>query len=146
MSKNIEMALENLGPLDPELQWIASESVAILARSVNGELATVRRMVKSFCPAIAKAVSERLGAKYKSEVLTEAEATTIGVDALTRLDPHQSLDIYGRIDLAARVVAAAAKLRFISPAPVETSPEHAALMGYWPFGQDGGFCNPNKLA
>ena len=143
MASNVEQALENLGQLDPELQWMASERASAFSkRALADNLAvSVFRMAKSYCPVIADAVAERLGAISTSEKLGASEAANLGANALNRLDPDFKLGFHGRVDLAARVVAAAAKLRFLSPVFAEDPSAH-----YWPFGQDGGFCNPGKLA
>lgn len=143
MTSDVEQALNSLGHLDPELQWLASESASTFSKhAVAGNQAvSVYRMAKSYCPVIAEAVAERLGAKTSSEKLGVAEAANLGANALNRLDPDFKLGFHGRVDLAARVVAAAAKLRFLSPVFAED-----ASAQYWPFGQDGGFCNPGKLA
>lgn len=143
MTSNVEQALESVGHLDPELQWIASESASAFSKRAlaTNQAVSVYRMAKSYCPAIAEAVAERLGATSLSEKLGASEAANLGANALSRLDPDFKLGFHGRVDLAARVVAAAAKLRFLSPVFAEN-----ASAQYWPFGQDGGFCNPNKLA
>jgi hypothetical protein len=143
MTANAELALEHLGPLDPELQWIASESaVSFSQRALKQNLAvSPLRMAKAYCPAVADAVAERLGVTSSSYKLGAKEAASLGADALARLDPDYKLGFHARVELAARVVVAAAKLRFLVPVfPPDPSAQ------YWPFGQDGGFCNPRKLA
>jgi hypothetical protein len=55
------------------------------------------------------------------------------------LDSKQELGFNERVELAARFVVAAAKLRAISPVSREGLRDD-----YWPFGLEGGFCNPRK--
>lgn len=142
MNERLKAALEGLAGLDPELQWAATELAETYARRQReaGRRFSTGAFTVAFCPAVAELVADRLGASIASERLTPAEASLIGSNALVRLDPDQLLGFQARVELAARFVVAAAKLRAVSPV------SHEGLNSdYWPFGMDGGFCNPNKL-
>jgi len=142
MNEKLKAALEGLAPLDPELQWAATELAETYARSEReaGRKFSTGAFTVAFCPAVAELVAGRLDANPSSERLTPAEASLIGSNALVRLDPDQTLGFQARVELAARFVVAAAKLRAVSPV------SHEGLRtDYWPFGMDGGFCNPTRL-
>lgn len=136
-------ALEGLAHLDPEAQWVASETAAAYSqkRREQGKSSTIIGMARAYGFAIANLVAERLSVSAHDRMLSESEAANIGADALVRLAPEQKLDALSRVDLAARFVMAAAKVRAISPKPMVA----AGVTEYWPFGQEGGFCNPYKL-
>jgi len=138
------VALNSIAELDPELQWVATEMAALHCSSQRaaGQPITVRSLAHSYCPHVAALVAERMGATDDTAQLSAAEACRFGTDALVALDPKHELGYSARIDLAARFVAAAAKQRAESPL-LPTAP---AMDEYWPFGQEGGFCNPNKLS
>lgn len=139
----LQGAVEGLAHLDPEAQWVATETAAEYSRQrrEQGKSSTIIGMARAYGSAIANLVAERLGVSAPERMLSESEAANIGADALVRLDPEQKMDALSRVDLAARFVMAAAKVRAISPKPVQS----AGVAEYWPFGQEGGFCNPNKL-
>jgi hypothetical protein len=142
MKVNARMALEGLGKLDPELQWVAIETATRFSREQKalGKKASLLAVAASYCPVVAEMVAERMDATLSSEQLSAEEATRIGSDALINLDPERKLEFDARVELAARFVMAAAKLRALSP---ELSNHYPP--GYWPFGMEGGFCNPMKL-
>lgn len=142
MNENLKLATEGLGHLDPELQWAALELAWTFAHKQReaGRKFSTGEFTVAFCPAVADMVVERLAVTTTSERLSASEASLVGSNALVRLDPEQTLGFEARVDLAARFVVAAAKLRAIVPV------SHEGLrVDYWPFGMDGGFCNPNKL-
>jgi hypothetical protein len=142
MTVNLKAAMEGLGHLDPELQFIAIElaTLHVEKRRAAGQPVRVGEQAVSYCPAVADLVAERLGTARSSQRLTPAEASLIGTNALTTLDPKQELSFNERVELAPRFVVAAAKLRAISPV------SHEGLRDdYWPFGMEGGFCNPHKV-
>ena len=142
MTGNFNYAMEGLGKLDPELQWAAHELASSYDRSEreNGRVPTVLGLTAAYCPTVADMVAERLGCTHSFERLSAKKAANIGSDALIKLDAEQKLGFEARIDLAARFVVAAAKMRAVSP-DLSTSSETF----YWPFGSEGGFCNPRKL-
>lgn len=142
MSKNLKVAMEGLAQLDHELQWAALELAWAFAHEQRkaGRNFSTGDFAVAFCPGVADMVAERLAVQLDSERLNAAEASLVGSNALVRLDPDQALGFEARVDLAGRFVVAAAKLRAIVPVSRE-----GLRSDYWPFGADGGFCNPNKL-
>ncbi|MBU9200118.1 hypothetical protein KTD31_01705 [Burkholderia multivorans] len=144
MCKGINKLAEmNLARLDPEIQWVATEMAEVFAQTRRhaGQKFSTMEFTRAFCPAVADLVAERYGVTNASNRLTAKEAGDIGSDALVEFDPDQALGFIKRVDLAARVVMSAAQLRAIRA--VQPSEVYG---GYWPFGVEGGFCNPHKLS
>ncbi|KWU23405.1 hypothetical protein [Burkholderia cenocepacia] len=142
MQIDIKEATAGLAPLDAELQWVATElaSMHVEKRRAANRQVQVGELPTAYCPTIADLVADRLGATLSSNRLSAAEASLIGANSLASLDPEQKLGFTARVELAARFVVAASKIRAISPV------SHEGLRAdYWPFGMAGGFCNPNKL-
>ncbi|HDR9105463.1 TPA: hypothetical protein QDB04_002304 [Burkholderia vietnamiensis] len=144
MTKGVNKLAEmNVGRLDPEIQWVATEMAEVFAqkRRDAGQKFSTMEFTRAFCPAVADLVAERHGVTNATKRLTAKEAGDIGSDALVEFDPDQNLGFIKRVDLAARFVVSAAQLRAIRAVqPAEI------YGGYWPFGVEGGFCNPNKLS
>jgi hypothetical protein len=131
-----------IAQVDPELQWIATELVDIHARDMKarGSSVTVRSFARAFCPTVASAVAERLAIEAENAQLSASEAIDIGIRELFRFDPDMKLGYVEQITASSIAIAAAAQERALHPIVARS-----AIDDYWPFGQEGGFCNPVKL-
>ncbi|WP_425952955.1 hypothetical protein [Ralstonia pseudosolanacearum] len=99
-------------------------------------------MAKTVAADVVAAIGERLPSSCGEERrLSVEEAGRIGSDALIMVDPEQKLGLTARAELVGRYVLTAATVRAVSPVYRSSAPQYE----YWPFGQDGGFCNPIKL-
>lgn len=138
----LEAAPAGAEHVDAEMQWAATEMAQAHFRAMqeSGKTVTVASFARAYCPTVANLVAERLGAESEGARLSAAEATRAGLDELVKVDPAQKLDYLARIGLSSRAVAAAACERARNP-----KVQVPAFVEYWPFGQEGGFCNPYKL-
>jgi hypothetical protein len=131
--------------MDAELGWIVSETVSSMFN--NSE--TVKRFV--ICQGVGRAVGqtliERLGAeKVKAAGLTVEEFEKMADKSLHTMPDavkdKGAQNIAGYAAEACLVYAQSRLMGMDSPYnPVPRRPHD----DYWPFGQEGGFCNPMKL-
>lgn len=132
------------GHMDHELTWIISETVSSLFRNTE----TVQRRV--ICARVGNAVGQtllgRLGDRAKTAKFTVEEFEKLAVDSISSMGEEILSKGSDRIAFfageACLVYAQARLMGLKSPYnPVPKNPYD----DFWPFGQEGGFCNPMKL-
>lgn len=130
--------------LDKEMSWLVKESAARLFRE-NDDLKRGR-----FCEEIGRVVGEimieRLGTPGEHLVpFTVEEFGKVGLDSIMGMsEGTKSADSDAVSYHVAQACVAHAFLRSMG-VKSQYAPRHVPGSDYWPFGQEGGFCNPRKL-
>ncbi len=135
--------------MDAELSWIVDETVSNTFKTMKDENGKVKRFV--ICQAVGKAVAETLIERLEPEKvqaagLTVEEFARLADDTIKRM-PADVLErgSEGIASFAAEACLVYAQARLMGlESPYNPKPR-MPYDDYWPFGNEGGFCNPRKL-
>nr|WP_250807576.1 hypothetical protein [Neorhizobium tomejilense] len=127
--------------MDHEMAWIVEETTSILFRKNED----VKRGF--LCGEVGKAVGQLLINRLGDDAsdLTVDEFERVAVDSITAMTEEV---FAGKSDAVSKFAARACVVYAFSRMMGMKSPYKPAYRhddGYWPFGQEGGFCNPMKL-
>lgn len=129
--------------LDHELHWIVDETVSNLFAAERPKPLTRGELCKTVGKAVGETLIDRLGGETG---LAIEEFEKLGLDSIMAMD-KETLEsgslVVSRYVAEACVVYAQGRLMGMK-SPYKTPPRNPNA-DYWPFGQEGGFCNPMKL-
>jgi hypothetical protein len=137
-------ATEINAQMDAELAWIVSETVSLQFR--DAEKVQRRIICKAVGNVVGSVLIERLGDKAAKAEFTVEEFEKMAVDSISAMSDailSKGSDHIGFYAAEACLVYAQARLMGLSSKynPIPRRPYD----DYWPFGLEGGFCNPMKL-
>ena len=121
---------------DAEMQWILQEVLSNLFK--NKQAVKRGHLAESIGRAIFGVITERV----PKIGLTRYELEQTALDFLTNMPEKQNHTAQDTIFYLANNLLAYCSLRSLG---LKSRFEEKAAQEYWPFGQDGGFCNPIKL-
>lgn len=130
---------------DPELQWLVQETIALFFKNKNnlknGTFKPIN-LFKFVGNKVTETIAQREGFNDKNHMLTAQEAGDYLWRSYKEIYPdkspkHKSYDEMIMPFLDPLINACLLRTRV----PIQTNYDD----GYWPFGQEGGFCNPNKF-
>lgn len=121
---------------DAEMQWILQEVLSDLFNNKQ----TVKRGY--LAEEIGKAIFSVINERVPKIGLTRYELQQTALDFLTNMPEEQIHAAQDTVRYLANNLLAYCSLRSLGLKPQY---EAKAPQEYWPFGQEGGFCNPIKL-
>jgi histone deacetylase complex regulatory component SIN3 len=130
---------------DAELQWIIQETINSFTKNkenVTEDRFNIFNFFKAVGVKIAETIADREGFNTVNHMLTEKEAGNYLWNSYKAKYPEMKNIIHKNYDelilpfLDELINSALLRARV----PLQIQAEE-----YWPFGQEGGFCNPNKL-